>query len=84
MRILVAITVLYSLIPLFVYWFTKNKLNKEIKPIFPFIVLCFIAGLYEFIFTTILRFNTIPWFYTYDLLAFFSIQYFFIMFSIKK
>ena len=77
MRFILITTVLYSLLPLLLYWFTKNKLNEEIKPIFPFIVLCFIAGLYEFIFTTILRFNTIPWFYTYDLLAFFSIQYFF-------
>lgn len=84
MKLLLAITVLYSLIPLIVYWFTKKKLNEEIKPIFPFVVLCFIAGLYEFIFTSILRFNTIPWFYTYDLLAFFSIQYFFYTILYKK
>lgn len=84
MRLLVTITVLYSLIPLIVYWFTKKNLNKEIKPIFPFVVLCFIAGLYEFIFTTILRFNSIPWFYTYDLLAFFTIQYFFYYILEKK
>lgn len=84
MKLLLAITVLYSLIPLIVYWFTKKKLNEEIKPIFPFVVLCFIAGLYEFIFTSILRFNTIPWFYTYDLLAFFTIQYFFYTILDKK
>ena len=84
MRLLVAITVLYSLIPPLVYWFIKNKLNNEIKPVFPFIVLCFLAGLYEFIFTTLLRVNTLPWFYTYDILYFFTIQYFFYYILEKK
>lgn len=77
MKLLLSITVLYSLIPLIVYWFTKRNWTRKLNLFFPFVVLCFIAGLYEFIFTTILRFNTLPWFYTYDLFAFFSIQYFF-------
>lgn len=84
MQLLVAITVLYSLIPPLVYWFIKNKLNSEIKPVFPFIVLCFLAGLYEFIFTILLRVNTLPWFYTYDVLYFFTIQYFFYYILEKK
>jgi hypothetical protein len=84
MKFILITTVLYSLLPLLFYWFTKKKLNEEIKPIFPFVVLCFIAGLYEFIFSSILRFNTISWFYTYDLLAFFSIQYFFYNVLYKK
>lgn len=77
MKFILITTILYSLLPLLLYWFTKNKLNKEIKPIFPFIVLCFIAGFYEFVFTVLLYVNSVPWFYTYDFLAFFTIQYFF-------
>lgn len=77
MRLLVVTTVLYSLTPLIMYWFTKKKLNEEIKPIFPFVVLCFIAGLYEFIFTSQLKISVTVWFYVYDFLAFFSIQYFY-------
>ena len=67
MQLLVAITVLYSLIPPVVYWFVKKKMNNEIKPVFPFIVLSFIAGFYEFVFTVLLYVNTIPWFYIYVL-----------------
>lgn len=84
MQLILIITILYFLLPLIVYWFTRGKLNNEIQPVLPFVVLSFVGGLYELIFTTILRFNTIPWFYTYDLLAFFTIQYFFYTILDKK
>lgn len=77
MKLLVVVTILYSLLPPLVYWFIRKKLNNEVQPILPFLVLCLIAVVYEFIFTALLRINTVSWFYTYDFLSIFTIQYFF-------
>lgn len=77
MQLLVVVTMLYSSLPFLVYWFIRKQLNQEVQPILPFLVLCFIGGLYEFIFTALLRIDTVPWFYTYDFLSIFTIQYFF-------
>lgn len=84
MQLILIITISYFLLPFIVYWFNRGKLNNEIKPVLPFVVLGFVGSFYELIFTMILRFNIVPWFYTYDLLSFFSIQYFFYTILNKK
>ncbi len=47
------------------------------KPISPFIWLTFFATLYEYIFTIVLKNDSIYWFQAYPLLSFLTIYYFF-------
>mgnify|MGYP001159353513 FL=1 len=77
MKLILLFTIIYSLFPLLFYWIIKRNLTLEIKPILPFVILSFVGGIYEFVFTFLLRINSVPWFYTYDFLSFFTIQYFF-------
>lgn len=77
MQIVIYIALFQSLLPLLYYWLIRKKIIQDSKPIVPFIYLCFIAGLYEIIFTFQLKINVAVWFYVYDFLAFFSIQYFY-------
>lgn len=66
-------TILYGVIPLLLYKIKKVK----IKPIEPFLWVVFVASLYEFFGTTVLKINSDYWFECYKYLAFFSIHYFF-------
>lgn len=77
MKIIYYTAIFQSLLPLLYYWYIRKNLIQDIKPILPFIILCFIAGIYEFVFTHLMFINSIPWFFTYDVLAFLSILYFF-------
>ena len=77
MQTITYIALFQSFLPLLYYWYTKKTLKQECKPILPFIYLCFIASLYELTFTFVLKIGATVWFYIYDFLAFFTIQYFF-------
>lgn len=77
MQIVIYIALFQSLLPLLYYGWIRKKIIQDSKPILPFIILCFIASLYEFIFTFTLYISSTIWFYVYDFLAFFTIQYFF-------
>lgn len=66
-------TILYGVIPLLYYKIKKVK----IPSIEPFLWAVFIASLYEFFGTTVLKINSDYWFVCYKYLAFFSIHYFF-------
>lgn len=76
MNFIITFTILYGLIPLFFYHTVKNKL-KNIRAIYPFIIVVFIASLYEFIGTEILKINASYWFFAYSLISFYSIIYFY-------
>lgn len=65
--------ILYGILPAIFYKVLKVKLIA----IEPFIWVVFIASLYEFIGTLILKLNSEYWFIFYKILAFISINYFF-------
>ena len=73
MQIVIYIALFQSLLPLLYYGWIRKKIIQDSKPILPFIILCFIASLYEFIFTFTLYISSTIWFYVYDFLAFFRI-----------
>ena len=66
-------TILYGIIPLLFYKIKKVK----IPSIEPFLWAVFIASLYEFFGTSVLKINSDYWFVCYKYLAFFSLHYFF-------
>jgi hypothetical protein len=84
MQTITYIALFQSFLPLLYYWFSKKKITQDSKPIVPFIYLCFIASLYELTFTFVLKIGATVWFYVYDFLAFFTIQYFFYYVLNKK
>lgn len=73
MKEITVFAVLYGVLPLLIY---KIK-NISLKPVEPFIWVVFIASLYEFFGTYILKFNATYWLQVYKILAFVSIHYFF-------
>lgn len=61
------------------------KVNiQNIKHVIPFVIVVFIASLYEFIGSILLGQNVELWFLIYDILVFFSIHYFFYKLLNKK
>lgn len=83
MNFILIFVILYGLLPLIVYQFLKKKL-VNIKAIFPFLVVVFIASLYEFIGQVIFKIGNDKWYLIYKILAFFSIHYFFFILLKKK
>lgn len=69
--------ILFGLIPIIIYLVLKPKLDKNINKIVPFIYVVFIASVYEFIGTLLLKINVGNWIIIYKTLAFASISYFF-------
>jgi hypothetical protein len=72
---LLTFTVLYGLFPLLLVFYTNSW--GKIKFILPFIIVVFLASLYEFFGSLIFKINVEYWFLIYGILAFFSIHYFF-------
>ncbi|MBS4042087.1 MAG: hypothetical protein KGZ81_15980 [Flavobacteriales bacterium] len=69
-------SILYGVIPLLYYYF--GKINRlALKEAFPFIVVVFIASVYEFVGTNLLQISYEKWYLKYKILAFVSIHYFF-------
>lgn len=83
MLFIVSFSILYGLIPFLFFLFIKNKISKEIKAIIPFLLLVFIASIYEFVFTILMKWNASNWFITYCLISFFVIFYFYFKILIK-
>jgi hypothetical protein len=73
---IVIFSLILGFIPLIMLFF-KNYDNNKISGVYPFVILVFIASLYESIFTLYLKVNVTNWFMVYDVLAFGSIHYFF-------
>lgn len=77
-----AVTILYGLLPFLLIVFDKRVRN--IESFYPFIFVVFIASLYEFIFSMIVKVNVENWFFVYGILAFIGIHYFFYNLLHKK
>lgn len=83
MKIILIFTILYGLIPL-IYYNIYGKKTLLIKSIYPFLVVVFIASLYEFFGSLILKKSLENWYLIYTTLAFFSLHYFFYTILNKK
>lgn len=68
---------MYGILPILIFSFKKEKLSKEAILILPFIFVVFIASLYEFFGTVVLKLNVEYWFIFYNFLVFFTLLYFF-------
>lgn len=79
---IIIFTILYGLLPFLMLALKVNLQN--IKHIYPFVLVVFIASLYEFIGSILLGQNVELWFLIYDILVFFSIHYFFYTLLNKK
>lgn len=76
MNVFLIFTVLYGILPLALYYLTKVN-RFDLKEIFPFLIVVFIASIYEFVGTYLLKIYYEKWYLTYKILAFLSINYFF-------
>lgn len=83
MEFVLNFTIVYGIFPLLFFLFKKNQ-NRNIKEIFPFLVIVFIASLYELIGSVILNISYENWYLIYKTLAFFSLHYFFFKLLNKK
>ena len=72
----IIISLVIGLIPLLLLFFNELD-NNKIAGIYPFVIVVFIASLYELIFTFYFKFDVTIWFIVYDILAFGSIHFFF-------
>lgn len=77
MNSILIFAVLYGLVPFPLYLILRKRLPIEINYFLPFILLTFIASVYEFVFTYLLRWDSSKWFLIYEVLHFFSVFYFF-------
>lgn len=77
MNVILIFTVLYGIFPLITYSFNRNKKSNEISAILPFVILTFVASIYEFVFTFLLKFSIKYWLVVYNFLAFFIISYYY-------
>jgi hypothetical protein len=70
-------TIFVGIIP-FLYFLVYRKQDiRTLKPILPFIILTFIASIYEFLGTLTFGWNVSNWFIIYNILSFLAINYFY-------
>lgn len=77
MNSILIFALLYGLVPLPLYLILRKKLITEISYFLPFIVLTFIASVYEFVFSYLMGWNSTNWFLIYEFLNFAAVFYFF-------
>lgn len=70
-------------IPLLLIWKNNTKFDKK-NPIFPYVVVVFIASFYEYFGTYLLKINATNWFMVYKILAITTLQYYFYHILNKK
>ena len=68
-------TVLYGLTPFFLHFFINRRVKNNY--ILPFTLVVFIASLYEFVGSFLLKINVEYWFLIYGMMAFIGIHYYF-------
>lgn len=76
-------TVLYGLVPFLLLVFAVKK-KKKIGSILPFTLVVFIASIYEFVASILLKINVENWFFIYAFTAFYSILYFYYILNPKE
>jgi len=70
-------------IPLLLIWKNNTKFDKK-NPIFPYVVIVFIASFSEYFGTYLLKINATNWFMVYKILAITTLQYYFYHILNKK
>ncbi len=83
MNAVLIFTILYGIIPYVYYSLIKDRENL-LKSIYPFLVIVFIASIYEFIFPILFKTSIKYWFLVYKTLAFISLNYFYFLELDKK
>lgn len=68
---------LLGVLPLILFLIKGNKNVYYLKFLFPFIILMFVASIYETVFTIMLQIGTKPWFRIYSFLEFYTLLYFY-------
>ena len=76
MKYILIFTLIYGILPLIFYQFLKKK-NKEFNAIYPFLIVVFIASVYELIGSIILKVSAEYWYLIYKILAFIGLHYFY-------
>lgn len=76
MKYILIFTLIYGILPLIFYQFPKKK-NKEFNAIYPFLIVVFIASVYELIGSIILKVSAEYWYLIYKILAFIGLHYFY-------
>lgn len=74
---IVSFAMLYGLVPFLYFLLIKDKISNKINATKPFLILVFLSGIYEFIFTTLLKWDVSNWFVIYSITSFFTIFYFY-------
>lgn len=69
--------IIFGVSPFLYFLIARKQYTSELKPILPFVSLTFIASLYEFFGSLIFKLDISYWFIIYDVLAYFSIFYFY-------
>jgi hypothetical protein len=70
-------TIIIGIIPLLYFLVYRKQDIGTLKPILPFIILTFIASIYEFFGTLTFGWNVSNWFIIYNILSFLAINYFY-------
>jgi len=76
--ILLYFVIIFGVSPLLYFLIYRKKYANIFKPILPFIVLTFIASLYEFFGTLTFKLDASYWFVIYNILSFLAINYFYL------
>lgn len=71
------LSIFLGFLPLSFYFIVRNKLNRDISLILPYLVLAFFSSFYELIFTICLKINASVWFKIYTSLEFFVLIHYF-------
>ena len=82
MNAVLIFTILYGIIPFVYYSLTKDR--NLLKSIYPFLIIVFIASIYEFIYPILFKTSIKYWFLVYKSLAFISLHYFYFFELDKK
>jgi hypothetical protein len=69
--------IIFGVSPLLYFLVYRKQDIRTLKPILPFIILTFIASIYEFLGTLTFGWNVSNWFIIYNILSFLAINYFY-------
>lgn len=83
MKYILIFTLFYGILPLIFYLFLKKK-KRALYAIYPFLIVVFIASVYELIGSIILKVSAEYWYLIYKILAFIGLHYFYYHLLDKK
>lgn len=75
---------IFGVLPLLYFFIAKRKFASKLKAILPFLVLVFVASIYEIIFTVLLRWQVNYWLIIHDVCSFFCVYFFYSTILEKK